>query len=85
MDIFLAVLTSGWNSLVNYLSTHVITCLVPALLIAGAIVTFVSQGGSAEILRCQNQQATILQRCLGIGNSARRLLMHGAAAFGWHI
>jgi len=43
MDIFFELLQAGWNGLSEYLSAHVITCLVPALFIAGAIATFVSQ------------------------------------------
>jgi len=43
MDIFIDLMLGGWNGLVNYLSAHVITCLVPALFIAGAISAFVSQ------------------------------------------
>ena len=37
------VLHGGLNGLVEYLSLHVITCLVPALFIAGAISAFASQ------------------------------------------
>ncbi len=37
------LLKGGWNGLIEYLSLHVITCLVPALFIAGAISVFVSQ------------------------------------------
>ena len=37
------VLRGGLNGLVEYLSLHVITCLVPALFIAGAISAFASQ------------------------------------------
>jgi uncharacterized membrane protein YraQ (UPF0718 family) len=43
MDIFIELLQAGWNGLLEYLSAHVITCLVPALFIAGAIAAFVSQ------------------------------------------
>jgi uncharacterized protein len=43
MDLFINILLGGWNGLISYLSAHVITCLVPALFIAGAIATFVSQ------------------------------------------
>ncbi|MFH1639615.1 MAG: permease [Chloroflexota bacterium] len=35
---------SGVNALLDYLSAHVITCLVPAFFIAGAIAAFISQG-----------------------------------------
>ncbi len=43
MTILIELLQAGWNGLLEYLSAHVITCLVPALFIAGAIATFVSQ------------------------------------------
>ena len=54
MDIFINILQSGWNGLLQYLSAHVITCLVPALFIAGAIAAFVSQ---AAILKYFGPQA----------------------------
>jgi uncharacterized membrane protein YraQ (UPF0718 family) len=41
---FTEILLGGWNALLEYLSAHVITCLVPAFFIAGAIAVFVSQG-----------------------------------------
>lgn len=44
MEILVNVFQSGWAALLDYLSAHVITCLVPALFIAGAIASFVSQG-----------------------------------------
>jgi len=40
---FLELLISGWRALTEYLSAHVLTCLVPAFFIAGAIAVFVSQ------------------------------------------
>ena len=43
MDVLINLLQGGWNGLISYLSAHVITCLVPALFIAGAIAAFVSQ------------------------------------------
>jgi hypothetical protein len=43
MDFILTLLLSGWNTLLDYLSLHVLTCLIPALFIAGAISVFVSQ------------------------------------------
>ncbi len=54
MSYFLELLQGGWNGLLNYLSAHVITCLVPALFIAGAIAVFVSQ---AAILKYFGPQA----------------------------
>ena len=44
MQIFLEALKSGWGGLLEYLSAHVLTCLVPAFFIAGAIAVFVSKG-----------------------------------------
>jgi uncharacterized membrane protein YraQ (UPF0718 family) len=41
IDIFIA----GIEALMDYLSAHVLTCLVPAFFIAGAIVVFVSKKG----------------------------------------
>lgn len=35
---------SGIDTLLDYLSNHVITCLIPAFFIAGGIATFISQG-----------------------------------------
>ena len=44
MEIALNLLQGGVNALLEYLSLHVLTCLVPAFFIAGAIATFISQG-----------------------------------------
>ncbi|MBZ0263075.1 permease [bacterium] len=40
---FWDLLLSGWDALTEYLSAHVLTCLIPAFFIAGAIAVFVSQ------------------------------------------
>jgi len=44
MSILMQLLQGGWNALLEYLSAHVLTCLIPAFFIAGAIAVFVSQG-----------------------------------------
>ena len=44
MEILVQLLQGGWNALLEYLSAHVLTCLIPAFFIAGAISIFVSQG-----------------------------------------
>jgi len=44
LEIIIALLQGGWNALLEYLSVHVLTCLIPAFFIAGAIAVFVSQG-----------------------------------------
>ena len=54
MQIFLDLLNSGLDALLEYLSGHVLTCLVPAFFIAGAIAVFVSQ---AAILKYFGPQA----------------------------
>jgi uncharacterized membrane protein YraQ (UPF0718 family) len=43
MEIALNLLQGGLNALLEYLSLHVLTCLIPAFFIAGAIATFISQ------------------------------------------
>jgi len=44
MSIFMQLLQGGWQALLEYLSAHVLTCLIPAFFIAGAIAVFISQG-----------------------------------------
>ncbi|MFZ5898931.1 MAG: permease [Bacillota bacterium] len=48
MDYLTGVLLSGWNEILEYLSAHVLTCLVPAFFIAGGIAVAVS---SAAVLK----------------------------------
>lgn len=43
MDVFMKLLQGGLDALLEYLSAHVLTCLVPAFFIAGAIAVFISQ------------------------------------------
>ena len=43
MSVFMDILEGGWNALLEYLSAHVLTCLIPAFFIAGAIAVFISQ------------------------------------------
>lgn len=54
MELLTNLFWGGVNGLIEYLSAHVITCLVPALFIAGAIAAFVSQ---AAILKYFGPQA----------------------------
>lgn len=44
MSILIELLQGGWSALLEYLSAHVLTCLIPAFFIAGAIAVFISQG-----------------------------------------
>jgi hypothetical protein len=54
MEIVVNLFWGGVNGLLEYLSAHVVTCLVPALFIAGAIAAFVSQ---AAVLKYFGPQA----------------------------
>lgn len=44
MNFLITMLIGGWQELLNYLSAHVITCLVPAFFIAGAMAVLVTKG-----------------------------------------
>ena len=50
---FAEVLNSGISALLEYLSAHVLTCLVPAFFIAGAIAVFVSQAAVMKYFGAQ--------------------------------
>jgi hypothetical protein len=41
--VFLDIVMAGFESLREYIALHVLTCLIPAFLLAGGIVTFVSR------------------------------------------
>ena len=43
MEMFITLLLAGAAALKDYIALHVVTCLIPAFLLAGAIVTFVSR------------------------------------------
>jgi uncharacterized membrane protein YraQ (UPF0718 family) len=38
-----SLLLGGLNALKDYVALHVLTCLIPAFLLAGGIVTFISR------------------------------------------
>jgi len=54
MSIVIELLHGGFDALLEYLSAHVLTCLVPAFFIAGAIAVFTSQ---AAVLKYFGPQA----------------------------
>lgn len=64
MEIVLHLLQGGIDALLEYLSFHVLTCLIPAFFIAGAIAVFVSQ---AAVLKY-------------FGPSARKLVSYSVAS-----
>jgi hypothetical protein len=43
IDILFGTLNAGWGTLYSYLSEHVVTCLIPAFFIAGAIAAFIKK------------------------------------------
>ena len=57
MSVLMDLLQGGWNALLEYLSAHVLTCLIPAFFIAGAIAIFISQ---ASIIKYFGPQANRL-------------------------
>jgi len=54
MEILIDLLQGGLDALLEYLSAHVLTCLVPAFFIAGAVAIFISQ---AAVLKYFGPQA----------------------------
>jgi len=54
MNVLISILQGGLDALLEYLSAHVLTCLIPAFFIAGAIAVFVSQ---AAVLKYFGPQA----------------------------
>jgi len=54
MNVLISMLQGGLDTLLEYLSAHVLTCLIPAFFIAGAIAVFVSQ---AAVLKYFGPQA----------------------------
>jgi uncharacterized membrane protein YraQ (UPF0718 family) len=61
---FTEIILSGREALIEYLSAHVLTCLIPAFFIAGAIAVFVSQ---ASVLKY-------------FGSSARKTVAYSVAS-----
>jgi len=64
MDVFIELLWGGLTALADYLSFHVLTCLVPAFFVAGAIAVFISQGAVLKYF----------------GPQAKKLLSYGVAS-----
>lgn len=53
MSFIVKMLQGGFNELLNYLSAHVITCLVPAFFIAGAMAVLVTKGAVIKYFGAQ--------------------------------
>ena len=56
----MAALQAGLTTLLEYLSAHVLTCLIPAFFIAGAIAALLQNGNGAEILWSRCSQVAML-------------------------
>ncbi len=52
----LDIIIAGFNMLMEYLSEHVLTCLIPAFFIAGAIAVFVSKKGILKYFGAQTKK-----------------------------
>jgi len=50
------ILAAGIDTLMEYLSAHVLTCLIPAFFIAGAIAVFVSKQGVLKYFGAQTKK-----------------------------
>ena len=53
------VFHGGMDAFIDYLSAHVITCLVPAFFIAGAIGVFVSQASVMKYFGAQAKRVLL--------------------------
>lgn len=51
------IIQTGLEALAEYLSAHVLSCLIPAFFIAGAIVVFVSQGSVVKYFGARANKA----------------------------
>ena len=56
MNVLISVLQGGLDALLEYLSAHVLTCLIPAFFIAGAIAVFVSQAAVLKYFGSQTKK-----------------------------
>jgi hypothetical protein len=54
---FMLILQGGIDAFIDYLSAHVLTCLIPAFFIAGAIGVFVSQASVIKYFGAQAKKA----------------------------
>lgn len=69
VDYIFMLLQSGWISLLDYLAAHVLLCLVPAFLIAGALTALIPKGAVTKYL----------------GPTASKIISYPAAAVGGFV
>ena len=74
---FSELFIAGLTALQDYVATHVLTCLVPAFLLAGAMVTFVRREAVLALLGGTGWQAQVLFAGQCRQFPGRRLFLHG--------
>ena len=69
----------------EYARDHVLTCLIPAFFIAGAISVFVSQASVLKYFGATARKVLLLFGGFGFGNRTGGLFLHRAAALCGHL
>lgn len=72
MDAYTLIL-AGINALKEYIVLHVLTCLVPALLIAGALMSMINKAVFNKLPRSGNIQGEIVS--LGVNFISLRMFI----------
>jgi len=57
-DPIIGSLLLGWTTLLEYLSQHVVTCLIPAFFIAGAIASFIKKDAILKYFSPETKKTT---------------------------
>ncbi|MDO9035837.1 MAG: permease [Methanoregula sp.] len=57
-DPIIGSLLMGWDTLFGYLSQHVVTCLIPAFFIAGAIASFIKKDAILKYFSPETKKST---------------------------
>ena len=57
-DPITGALLLGWTTLLGYLSQHVVTCLIPAFFIAGAIASFIKKEAILKYFSPETKKTT---------------------------
>ena len=57
-DPIIGSLLLGWDTLLGYLSQHVVTCLIPAFFIAGAIASFIKKDAILKYFSPETKKST---------------------------
>jgi len=57
-DPIIGSLMMGWDTLFGYLSQHVVTCLIPAFFIAGAIASFIKKDAILKYFSPETKKST---------------------------